>query len=163
MISRAATFLCKLLISSLLIIFDSTFLFSVSVSGFSPGLLLSWFQTAFHQVLSSGFLVFFLSILLLIFAVHLAAASSLNLTFSGVLIIIFSLSAFVWCVTFPVKDGIGFDPPLCSETSQGKYGSCAKGLECVGENVGKMGEVGERELVRVVSVRCGEERDMARG
>ena len=51
------------------------------------------------------------------------------------------------------------DPPLCRGTSQGKQGSCAK----VGEIVGKIGEVGERELVLVVSVRCGNERDMARG
>ena len=33
----------------------------------------------------------------------------------------------------------------------------------VGEIVGKIGEVGERELVIVVSVRCGKELDMTRG
>ena len=33
---------------------------------------------------------------------------------------------------------------------------------CEGENVGKI-EVGDRELVLVVSVRCGKERDMTRG
>ena len=49
------------------------------------------------------------------------------------------------------------------ESSQGKYRSCAKGLGCEGEEVGKIGEAGERELVLVVSVRCGEERDMTRG
>ena len=43
------------------------------------------------------------------------------------------------------------------------YGSCAKGLGCKGENVGQIDEVGERELVLVVSVRCGKERDMTRG
>ena len=44
-----------------------------------------------------------------------------------------------------------------------RVGSCAKGLGCEGENVAKIGEVGERELVLVVSVRCGKERDMTRG
>ena len=62
-----------------------------------------------------------------------------------------------------MRDGICVDPPLCRESSQGKYGSCAKGLGCKGENVGKIGEAGERELVIVVSVRCGKERDMTRG
>ena len=39
-------------------------------------------------------------------------------------------------------------------------------LVCEGEIVGKMGEVdeiNERELVLVVCVRCGKERDMTRG
>ena len=54
-------------------------------------------------------------------------------------------------------------PPLCRGSSQGKDGSCARGLGCEGENVGKVGEVGERELVLVVSVRCGKERDKTRG
>ena len=36
-------------------------------------------------------------------------------------------------------------------------------LVCAGEIVGKIGEVGEREFVLVVSVRCGKERDMTRG
>ena len=62
-----------------------------------------------------------------------------------------------------MSDEICVDPPLCRGTSQGKYGSCAKGLVFVGEIVGKIGEVGERELVLVVSVRCGKERDMTRG
>ena len=62
-----------------------------------------------------------------------------------------------------MRDGIRVDSPLCRGSSQGKYGSCAKGLECEGETVGKKGEVGERELVPVVSVRCGKERDMTRG
>ena len=38
-----------------------------------------------------------------------------------------------------------------------RNGSCAKGLWCEGENVGKIGEVGERTLVLVVSVRCCKE------
>ena len=57
-----------------------------------------------------------------------------------------------------VRDGIFVDPPLC--TSQGFYGSRAIGLVCVGEAVGKIGEVdemSERELVLMVSVRCGME------
>ena len=66
-------------------------------------------------------------------------------------------------VLFFMRDGICVDPPLCRGTSQGKYGSCTKDLVCVGEIVGKMGEVGERELVLVVSVRCGKERDTTRG
>ena len=56
-----------------------------------------------------------------------------------------------------MRDGICVDPPLCRGTSQGKYGSCTKALVCVGEVVGKIGEVSERELVLVVSVRCGKE------
>ena len=56
-----------------------------------------------------------------------------------------------------MRDVICVDPPLCRGTSQGKYGSCTKDLVCVGEIVGKIGEVGERELVLVVSVKCGKE------
>ena len=62
--------------------------------------------------------------------------------------------------------GICVDPPLCRGTSHGIYGSKIIGLVCKGETVGKIGEVdkmGERELVLVVSVRCGKERDMTRG
>ena len=59
--------------------------------------------------------------------------------------------------TVCVKDGICVDPPLCCGTSQGKYGSCTKGLVCLGKIVGKIGEVGERELVLAVSARCGKE------
>ena len=62
-----------------------------------------------------------------------------------------------------VGDGICVDPPLCRGTSQGEYSSCTEGLVCVGESVGKIGEVVERELVLVVSVRCGKECDMTRG
>ena len=63
-----------------------------------------------------------------------------------------------------VRDGICVDPPLC--TSQGFYGLKAIGLVCVGEAVRKIGEVdemSERELVLMVSVRCGMEWDMTRG
>ena len=45
-------------------------------------------------------------------------------------------------------------------------GSRITGLVCQGATVGKAGEVdemGERELVLVVSVRCGKGRDMTRG
>ena len=38
-----------------------------------------------------------------------------------------------------------------------KYSSCATGRVRVGEIVGKMGEVDERELVVVDGVRCGKE------
>ena len=38
-----------------------------------------------------------------------------------------------------------------------------KGQDCEGENDWKIDEAGERELVLVVSVRCGKERDMTRG
>ena len=58
------------------------------------------------------------------------------------------------------------DPPLCRGTSQGIFGSRIIGLVCKGETVGKIGEVdemGERELVLVVSLRCGKGRDMTRG
>ena len=54
-----------------------------------------------------------------------------------------------------VRDGICVDPQL-----QGFYESRIIGLVCEGETVGKTGEVdemGERELVLVVSVRCGKE------
>ena len=56
----------------------------------------------------------------------------------------------------PVRDGMCVDPSLCCGTSQGKYGSCTKDLVGVGETVGKIGEkseMGERELVNVVSVK----------
>ena len=59
-----------------------------------------------------------------------------------------------------VGEGICVDPPLCRGTSKGTYGSKTIDLVCVGETVGKMGEVdetGERKLVLVVSVRCGTE------
>ena len=56
-----------------------------------------------------------------------------------------------------VRDGICVDPPLCRGTSQGKCGSRTIDLVCVGE----IGEVGERELVLVVScqVRQGTRHD----
>ena len=59
-----------------------------------------------------------------------------------------------------MRDGICVDPPLCRGTSQGKYGSSTTALVCVGETVGKIGEVdemGEREHVLGVSVKCGKE------
>ena len=56
-----------------------------------------------------------------------------------------------------MRDGICVDPPVSRGTSQGKYSSCTKGLVRVGEIVGKIGEVGERELALVDSVRCGKE------
>ena len=56
-----------------------------------------------------------------------------------------------------VRDGMCVDPPLCRGPSQGKYGLRFIGLVCESETVGKIGEVGERELVLVVSVRCGQE------
>ena len=42
-----------------------------------------------------------------------------------------------------MRDGICVDPPLCRGTSQGKYGSRTIDLVCVGETVGKVGEVDE--------------------
>ena len=59
-----------------------------------------------------------------------------------------------------VRDGVCVDPPLCRGTSQGKYGSRAISLVCVGETAAKIREIdemGARELVLVVSVRCGKE------
>ena len=64
------------------------------------------------------------------------------------------------------RSGICVDPPLCRGPSQGFYGFRLRVLVCEGEIVGKIGEVdekGERELVFVVCVRCGKERDMTRG
>ena len=49
---------------------------------------------------------------------------------------------------------------------RGKHGLRVIGLVCEGETVGKTREVdemGERELVLVVSVKCGKERDMTSG
>ena len=49
---------------------------------------------------------------------------------------------------------------LCRGPSQGKCGSRIIRLVCKCETVGKIGEVdemGERELVLLVSVRCGKE------
>ena len=43
------------------------------------------------------------------------------------------------------------------------YRPCAKRLECEGENDGRIGEVSEKDLVLVVCVRCGKERDMTLG
>ena len=59
-----------------------------------------------------------------------------------------------------MRDGICVDPPLCRGTSQGISGSRVEELVCKRETVGKMGEVdemGERELVLVVGVKCGKE------
>ena len=59
-----------------------------------------------------------------------------------------------------MRDGICVDPPLFRGTSQGTCGSRIIGLLFKGETVGKIGEVdemGERELVLVVSVKCGKE------
>ena len=60
-----------------------------------------------------------------------------------------------------MRDGICVEPPLCRGTSQGNYGLRTIDLVCAGETVGKIGEVadetGERELVLVVSVRCGKD------
>ena len=61
-----------------------------------------------------------------------------------------------------MRDGICVDPPPCRGSSQGKQSSCTEGLVGVGVIVGKIGEVGERKLVLVVSVRCGKGRDMTR-
>ena len=58
------------------------------------------------------------------------------------------------------KDGICVDPPLCRGPPQGIYKLRVIGLVCEGEIVGKIREVdelGEKELVLVVSVRCGKE------
>ena len=58
------------------------------------------------------------------------------------------------------RDVICVDPPLCHGTSQGFFGSKTTGLVCEGETVGQKREVDEmveRELVLVVSVRCGKE------
>ena len=65
-----------------------------------------------------------------------------------------------------MRDGFCVDPPICRGTSQGLYGRRIIGLVCKGETVGKtreMDEMGERELVLVVSVRCDKERVMTRG
>ena len=75
------------------------------------------------------------------------------------------ISSFFTCALH-VRDGICVDPPLCRGTSKGFYGSRTIELVCKGETVGKIGEVdemGERELVLVVSVRCGKESYMTRG
>ena len=59
-----------------------------------------------------------------------------------------------------MRDGIRVDQPLCRGTPQGKNGSSSTGLLCVGETVGKIGkvdEMGERELVLVIIVRCDKE------
>ena len=56
-----------------------------------------------------------------------------------------------------MRDGICVDPPLCRGTLQGFQGSRTIGPVCKSETVGKVREVdemGERELVLVVSVRC---------
>ena len=62
-----------------------------------------------------------------------------------------------------VGDGNFVVPPLRREPSQGTYGSCVNRSGSVGEDEGMIGEVVERELVLVISVRSGKERDMTRG
>ena len=57
-----------------------------------------------------------------------------------------------------MRDGICVDAPLCRGPSQGIYGLRFIVLACEGETLGLIGEVdekGKRELVLVVSVRCG--------
>ena len=57
-----------------------------------------------------------------------------------------------------MRDGICVDRPLCRGTSQEKYWLRITRLACEGETVGKIrevDEVGERELVLVVRVKCG--------
>ena len=61
-----------------------------------------------------------------------------------------------------VGDGNSEAPPLRRESSQGFHGSCVKKSGNVKEDC-TIGAVVERELVLVVSVRCGKERDMTRG
>ena len=72
-----------------------------SVSGFLRVFVFPCSEQHFTRCSALAFLACFPSILLLIFAVHLAAASSRCLTFSGVLVIVFSLCAIVRCATFP--------------------------------------------------------------
>ena len=71
-----------------------------SVSGFLLPFAFPGSKLHFTKCSALAFLACLLSTLLLIFVVHLAAASSRNLTFSGVLIIYFSLCAFVRCRIF---------------------------------------------------------------
>ena len=54
-----------------------------------------------------------------------------------------------------MSDGICVDPPHFRGSSQGEFGSSTKGLLCVGQIAGKIGEVSDGELVLVVSVKCG--------
>ena len=65
--------------------------------------------------------------------------------------------------TFSVGDWRSEERQRRRESSQCLYGSWDNMLGCVEEDDCKIGEVGERELVLVVSVRCGKERDMTRG
>ena len=62
--------------------------------------------------------------------------------------------------------GFCVDPPLCRGTSQGKDGSRIIHIACAGETFGRTGEVdemGDREFVLALCVRCGKERDMTLG
>ena len=60
-------------------------------------------------------------------------------------------------------DGNFVVPPRRRQSPHGKYGSCVNKSGSVGEDEGLIGEVVERELVLVISVPCGKERDMTRG
>ena len=64
---------------------------------------------------------------------------------------------------FIVEDGRSEEPQLRRESSQCVFGSWDNRLGCVEEDDCKIEEVGERELVLAVSVRCGKEPDMTRG
>ena len=66
-------------------------------------------------------------------------------------------------ILFFVGDGNFEVPPLRRQSAQGIFGSCVNRSGSVGEGDFMIGEVVERELVLVVSVRCGKERDMTRG
>ena len=60
-------------------------------------------------------------------------------------------------------DGNSEVPTLRRESSQGIYGSWVHSSGSVREDDCMIGEVVGRELVLVVSVWCGKERDMTRG
>ena len=86
--------------------------------------------------------------------------SSSFLLFVLWLLRIFVLSGCIFSPALSVRGVSCVDPPFCRGTSQGKYGLRIIGLVCEGETVGKIGEadeIGERELVLVVSVKCGKE------
>ena len=80
------------------------------------------------------------------------------------LILMFNLKIPVELDSFGLTTcGRSEEAQLRRESSQCIYGSWNNMLKCEGEGDCKIEEVGERELVLVVSVRCSKERNMTRG
>ena len=93
-------FLCFLHVGAHLVTVPLKFVHTILSAAFFFVFFLPWLQAVPHPVFSSGFRGLSPEHSPLDFVVHLAAASSPSLTFSGVFIISFSFCAFVRCCIF---------------------------------------------------------------